>query len=200
MSYLDEIARRRRARERGQRIVQDIGYRQGMRDMENGQKKLKNLAEEYAQRAVEAEKSGDHAQAIQLALQAKRLRQYQTSSGAVKATLESARAVTVTNRAMMDILGGAGALAETAARMADPGALGQAQAGMLAAQESMEIMMEGSEAAFGWMEEGRETASEEDEACLNDLMESERRRRRSRAIEDTEKQLNRLQRQRAAEK
>ena len=200
MSYMDEIVRRRRAKERGRRIAQDIGYRQGMREMENGQKKLKSLTEEYAAKAVEAEKSGNHAQAVGLALQAKRLKQYQTSSGAVKATLESARAVSVTNRAMMDILGGAGALAESAARMADPVALSEAQAGMLAAQEGMEVLMEGSEAAFGWMEEDRKNASEEDEACLAQLMESERRRRRSRAIEDTEKQLNRLQRQRAAEK
>ena len=201
MAVFDEIDRRRRARTRQQRIEEDIQYRQSMREIDRGKRSIRALIEDFSNRAVEAERAGQHDQAVRFAMEARRLKQYEAGSGAINARIETAHAMTAAGRAMADIVGASGRLLESAARMSDPAALGELETGMLVLNESVDQLLEQNALLF----EGMDTRTEREideagEACLREIMDSRVKERRSRMLADTHQQLDRLQRLRAAEK
>lgn len=197
--FLEDISRQRRAKARQQQMAENIQYRQNMREVNAGKRRIQALLEEYANQAVEAERSGQHSRAVSLAREAHRLKQYLASSGGISAALESAHAVSTANRALAGILEASGGLADTAARMMDPAALGEAQANMLAVNENMRLMMEQSDLLLEGIDDG-EGPDAAGEAMLLEILQGQRREQHSKVLQDTNRQLDRLQRARAAEK
>ena len=196
----EDLSRQRRARTRQQQIAESIEYRQNLRQVNAEKKRMQALIDEYAAQAAEAERGGQHDRAVRLAQEAHRLKQYLASSGGISAALETAHAVTTANRALANILEASGGLADKAARMVDPAALGEAQANMLAVNENMRMMMEQSDLMLEDIGEDDDRPNEAAEAFLREIMRNVRNEKRSRVLQDTHRQLDRLQRARAAEK
>lgn len=198
--FMDDISRQRRARARQQEIAEDIQYRQNMRAVNAGRKRIQALIEDYSTQAVAAEREGRHDRAVRLALETQRLRRYLASSGGVSAAMDAAHAVAASNRALAGILESSGKVADQAARMMDPAALEAAQTGLASVNESMRLMMEQSDMLMEDMADDGERTDEVGEAVLRQIMQGEHRERHSRLIRDTHRQLDRLQRARTAEK
>lgn len=197
---LEDISRKRRARTRQQQISESIQYRQNMRDVNNGKRRIEKLIEDYSSQAVAAERDGDHKRAVQLALEAKRLKRYLATSGGISAALESAHAVTTANRALANILDASSGLMGQAIDMMDPAALGEAQANMVSVNENVRLMMEQSDMMLEGMTDDDDGPDEGGEELLRQIMRSEHREKHDKLIRDTNRQLDRLQRARAAEK
>ena len=198
--FLEEVSRKRRARERQQQIAGDMRYRQNMREVNTGKRRIEKLIEEYASQAVSAEHDGDHDRAVRLALEANRLKRYLASTGGVSAALESAHAVAIANRALASILEVSGGFMGQTTRMMDPMALSEAQANMIGASENMRLMMEQSDMMMEGMVDDGDGPDEAGEEVLRQIMHSQHREKHDRLIRDTNRQLDRLQRARAAEK
>lgn len=196
----EDISRKRRARTRQQQIAESIQYRQNMRDVNSGKRRIEKLIEEYSSQAIAAERDGDHKRAVQLALEANRLKRYLAATGGVSAAVESAHAVSTANRALANILDASSGLMGQTAQMMDPMALGEAQANMISVSENMRLMMEQSDMMMEGMEDDVENPDEAGEEILLQIMRSEQREKHDKLIRDTNRQLDRLQRARAAEK
>ena len=198
--FLEEISRQRRDRTRRQQFAENLQYRQGMREISAGKRRIQALIDEYTAQAVDAEQGGQHDRAVRLALEARRLKQYLANSGGISAALESAHAVAAANRALSEILQTSGRLAEQTTRLADPAALGEVQAGMLTVSENMKLMMEQNDMLMEDMRDDGAPDSEAGEAFLSQIMRSQSREQHKKLLQDTHRQLDRLQRARAAEK
>ena len=196
----EEISRQRRARERRQQLEKDIQYRQNLRAVKAEKQRIQSLVEDYSNKAVTAEREGHHDRAVRLAQEAGRLKKYLDSSGGISASLESAHAVATANRALTNIMVASGGLLETTSGMADPVALGRAQASMLSVNENMQMMLEQSDQLMENLSENSDHPDEVGEAFLQQILRSNEQQKHSRLIKDTNRQLDRLQRARAAEK
>ena len=162
-------------------------------------RRLQALVDDCAGRACAAEQAGAHDRAVRLALEAQRLKRYLSSSADVSASLEAAHAVATANRALTGILQASGSLADRAAQQMDAAALGAAQVNLMNINGSMELMMEQSEMLLDGLGAEEICDSEAGEALLQEILHSQRRDRRSRLLEDTNRQLDRLRRTRDAE-
>lgn len=196
----EEIYRQRRARERQQQLEKDIQYRQNLRAVKAEKRRIESLVEDYSNKAVTAEREGHHDRAVRLAQEAGRLKKYLDSSGGISASLESAHAVATANRALTNIMVASGGLLETTSGMADPEALSRAQASMLSVNESMQMMLEQSDQLMEDLSENSDRPDEAGEAFLQQILRSNRQQKHRRLIQDSNRQLDRLQRARTAEK
>lgn len=197
--FLEDISRQRRTRQRQQQIADDVQYRQNLREVNAGKRRLQALVDDCAGRACAAEQAGAHDRAVRLALDAQRLRRYLSSNADVSASLEAAHAVATANRALTGILQASGSLADRVAQQMDAAALGAAQVNLMNINGSMELMMEQSEMLLDGLGAEEICDSEAGEALLQEILHSQRRDRRSRLLEDTNRQLDRLRRTRDAE-
>lgn len=196
----EEISRQRRARERQQQLEKEIQYRQNLRAVKAEKRRIETLVEDYSNKAVAAEREGHHDRAVRLAQEAGRLKKYLDSSSSISASLESAHAVATANRALTNIMVASGGLLETTSGMADTEALGRAQASMLSVNESMQMMLEQSDQLMEDLSENSDHPDEVGEGFLQQILRSNEQQKHSKLIKDTNRQLDRLQRARAAEK
>lgn len=198
---IDALEQRRRMRERQKRVLQNIRYRQGVRDMDNAGNKVQQLIQSFSSMAVEKEKAGEHAQAVQLAAKARQLANYHSSSGSMRAQVEAGHALGTISQAMGDMLRASGGLMEKFIGFADPAALSQAQIGMQVMNENLALLMQEGEWAALDLEDGAQgTPSEAAEAFLRQIMADAGKEKRASLLKDTGKQLDRLKQIRAEEK
>ena len=172
---------------------------QNMRELEAGKKRVKALISSYSEQAVQAEREGDHAQALRLASSVRQLKQYQTSSGAISSTLQAAHGMQTANRAVLDILEASGSLAGSVSAGLDPEQLCRMQTEMNVVAGQMQSIMEQNQMVLEMFDDGREEDSrEEDEKYLKRIMEQTRKEKQTRILKDTDKQLDRLSQLRPA--
>lgn len=166
-----------------------------MREIENGSKKVQSLIDEYSRQAAEAEQSGQHEQALRLASHVRQLKKYQVSSGTVSQTLKLAQGINLTNQAVMDILEASGGLADIAFKSADPELLGRMHNKMSEVNCQMQVIMEQNEMMMESLDDSQaENPLDGDEKYLKELLENERKVKKTRQLKDVDSQLDRLKR------
>lgn len=197
MPVIDLNPRRRRMREHQQRIAESIQFNQRMRQFNTSNQRMQRMIDENAAAAVKAEQEGRHEQAVQLAAEARRLQTFLDSSRSVCGKIEQAHVMTETNRAMTDMMKSASEMSDAMLELADPAVMGEIQAGMIEVDESMRYLKEQNDLALEAIDgDSDQTVSAEGEAYLSMLMNGERKQKKSRLLEDTNKHLDRLQRAR----
>lgn len=173
-----------------------LRFRQSLHDVRLNEKSLEKTHADMTARALEAEKSGDHALAVHWAGEAQKLKKYLMMSGNMKDTAAAAHAIQQTNTAMKDLLTAASSLTDEL-RAADPCAL-QMEAANL--QSTAQIMLEqGSQLLDALPDEQAGADSEQGEAYLRQLMHSAGQEKRARMLQDASKKLDQLQKKRSAE-
>ena len=167
--------------------------------MENGEKRMRQVAQAMKQKAVEAERSGDHESALRFALEAQRISKQLRTTGDMKDTILGVRASSECTRALNGIMknvnemaGGAGALgAEDMIEM---------QINMETARENMDYLMETSGEVFDCLAEGSGSENrEEGERALKALMKNAEQTKRKNLLTETARKLDALTKNRVTE-
>lgn len=178
-------------------MMGNLKFRQSLREVSLNERSMENACAQMTARAVEAEKNGDHALAVRWAGEAQKLKKYLLMSGNMKDAAEAAHAIQQTNTAMKDLLTAAGTLAAGLDK-ADPVSL-QMEAAEL--QSSAQIMLEeGGQMLDALPAEQDGEALEAGEQYLQQLMRSAAAAQRARMLQDTNRKLDQLQKNRSAEK
>lgn len=166
-----------------------------MREIEDGSRKVQALINEYSQQAAEAERSGLHEQALRLAAHVRQLKKYQVSSGTVSQTLKLAQGMSMANQAVMDILNASGGLADITARNVDPALMEQMQSKMSEVNCQMQVIMEQNEMMMEALEDPqRGDLREGDEQYLKELLDNEKKVKKTRDLKEIDTRLDRLKR------
>lgn len=191
---------RKRSKQREQMLRENIRYRQNLREVSRNEKSVERLCEQYAAQATAAERAGNHALAVRLAAEASKLKKHQVVTNSMRGSLEIAHAVQSTNQAMADMIeasrNAAGSLLEGASAP-DVYAM---QTDLASMQEHVQSFMEESEMLYEDFERGEDApVSEEGERYLKTLMNSTRKERQIKLLQDTNSRLEKLQRNRPTE-
>ena len=191
---------RKRSKQREQMLRENIRYRQNLREVSRNEKSVERLCEQYAAQATAAERAGNHALAVHLAAEASKLKKHQVVTNSMRGSLEIANAVQSTNQAMADMIeasrNAAGSLLEGASAP-DVYAM---QTDLASMQEHVQSFMEESEMLYEDFERGEDApVSEEGERYLKTLMNSTRKERQIKLLQDTNSRLEKLQRNRPTE-
>lgn len=191
---------RKRSKQREQMLRENIRYRQNLREVSRNEKSVERLCEQYAAQATAAERAGNHALAVRLAAEASKLKKHQVVTNSMRGSLEIAHAVQSTNQAMADMIeasrNAAGSLLEGASAP-DVYAM---QTDLASMQEHVQSFMEESEMLYEDFERGEDApVSEEGERYLMTLMNSTRKERQIKLLQDTNSRLEKLQRNRPTE-
>lgn len=191
---------RKRSKQREQMLRENIRYRQNLREVSRNEKSVERLCEQYAAQATAAERAGNHALAVRLAAEASKLKKHQVVTNSMRGSLEIAHAVQSTNQAMADMIeasrNAAGSLLEDASAP-DVYAM---QTDLASMQEHVQSFMEESEMLYEDFERGEDApVSEEGERYLKTLMNSTRKERQIKLLQDTNSRLEKLQRNRPTE-
>lgn len=191
---------RKRSKQREQMLRENIRYRQNLREVSRNEKSVERLCEQYAVQATAAERAGNHALAVRLAAEASKLKKHQVVTNSMRGSLEIAHAVQSTNQAMADMIeasrNAAGSLLEGASAP-DVYAM---QTDLASMQEHVQSFMEESEMLYEDFERGEDApVSEEGERYLKTLMNSTRKERQIKLLQDTNSRLEKLQRNRPTE-
>ena len=191
---------RKRSKQREQMLRENIRYRQNLREVSRNEKSVERLCEQYAAQATAAERAGNHALAVRLAAEASKLKKHQVVTNSMRGSLEIAHAVQSTNQAMADMIeasrNAAGSLLEGASAT-DVYAM---QTDLASMQEHVQSFMEESEMLYEDFERGEDApVSEEGERYLKTLMNSTRKERQIKLLQDTNSRLEKLQRNRPTE-
>ena len=184
-----------RSRLRERLLMDNIHFRQNLRMVNQNEREMGKLHDQFAAQAVEAEKSGNHAMAVHLASEAAKLKKYRMVSSNVKNSLEVAHTVQSTNRAMAGILA---ASKEAVGSLAAGNAAANAyamQTDLAVMQDQVQAFMEQSGMLFDNMAAQDESAgNEEGEKALEALLSSSRKDKQLRLLQDTNRRLERLPR------
>lgn len=188
---------KRRSKQRAQILRENISYRQNMRELCRNEKNVERIADQYAARAVEAERMGDHAFAVRMAVAAAKMKKYLAATGSMRGSLEIAHAIQSANYAVTDIHAASVSAAGSMLSQVSLPDMSSLQADLIAMQEHVQAFMEQYEA---FCEEDVLTSdapyNEEGESCLATLMTSANADRKRRLLHDTNVQLERLYRDR----
>lgn len=188
---------KKRSKQRAQILRENISYRQNMRELCRNEKNVERIADQYAARAVEAERMGDHALAVRMAAAAARMKKYLAATGSMRGSLEIAHAIQSANYAVTDIHAASVSAAGSMLSQVSLPDMSSLQADLIAMQDHVQAFMEQYEALC---EEDALASdapfSEEGESCLATLMASANADRKRRLLHDTNVQLERLYRDR----
>ena len=189
MKGLKYIARQISLDQQRRQIEEQLRQRQHLRDMDRNKRRLQTMIDDVSSKSVDAELAGNHKQAVQLAAEVQRLKRCQQNIGVMSAQAELVMTVSEANRAMSDMMDSSGTLAREASRMFDPAAMAQVQADLMVTDERMKMMADHQAMLYEDMDM-RDDA--DGEACLNEIMKSHRQKKQNKLLEDTRRQLSRL--------
>ncbi len=191
---------RKHSKQQAQRLRENIHYRHNLQEVSRNEKSMERLCEQYAAKATEAERSGNHDLAVRLAAEAAKLKKHQVVTGNMRGALEIAHAVQSANQAMADMItvsrNAAGSLLEGAS-VPDAYAM---QTDLASLQEHVQTFMEQSEMLYEDFEHREDApANEEGERYLKTLMNSTHKEKQLKRLQDTNSRLEKLQRNRPTE-
>lgn len=188
---------KKRSKQRAQILRENISYRQNMRELCRNEKNVERIADQYAARAVEAERMGNHALAVRMAAETAKMKKYLAATGNMRGSLEIAHAIQSANYAVTDIHAASASAAGSMLSQVSIPDMCALQADLISMQEHAQAFMEQYEALCEDDEVGSDVPhSEEGERFLAMLMASVNADRKRRLLHDTNIQLERLYRDR----
>ena len=184
---------KKRSKQRAQILRENISYRQNMRELRRNEKNVEQIADQYAARAVEAERMANHALAVRMAAETAKMKKYLATSGSMRGSLEIAHAIQSANYAVRDIHAASVSTAGSLLSQVSLPDISSLQADLVAMQEHVQAFMEQYEALCEEDVLASDTpCSEEGECCLATLMASANADRKRKLLYDTNVQLEHL--------
>ena len=179
-----------------ERIHREYSFRKQMRQIQFNESKTREAVSRFTRQAIEAEKAGDHSNAVHLAEQAKKLERYLPYYDKVKHSMELASA----NGVAADTLRIIQELPNAWPEPLNPEDMLQAQEGLILAEEKSQLSLEQSDILMDNLGDFQETAlNSEAESFLQNLIDQQTREGRRKQLLDTAQQLEKLRRNQVKE-
>lgn len=199
MIRISEIRQKRKNEELRKEIRQRMMFNHHMRNMETGEKRMKQITQSMRQKAIEAEKAGDHNSAVRFAAEAERLAKQLRVTGDMKDTVMGVRAVSESARALTGILKDVNEMTGVTGAPG-PADMVEMQISMETAKENMDYMMETAGEAYDSLTENDSSVNrEEGEKALKSLMKTAEREKRKSILMETSKKLDAMTRNRVTD-
>jgi hypothetical protein len=167
--------------------------------METGGKKMLKSVQSLKQKAIEAERSGDHEAAVRFAAEMQHLAKHHRITDDMKDTAIRMQAISESTRALAGIMKDVHEMAEnTGASGTDE--MIEMQINMETSRENMDYLMETAGEVFDNLTEISNSENREDgEKALEHLLKNAERDRRKNLLKETSKKLDAMTRNRVSE-
>lgn len=178
-------------RSRKAEIERNVKYRLASGKLSRAEGSMEKLVASFRQKAEEAQRTGNHDQAVYFAGEAERLSRHLAASTQMRRTADTVHVLSEGNRALKETLEITGGLADGM----DPEALVQARMAWEVNREQVELLMAESDAAFGDFPEEQDTQQRaRGEAYLREIMKSrtEAERKRRGMLLETNRKLDEM--------
>lgn len=160
---------------------------------------MRQVIESMKQKAIEAERSGDHNSAIRFAAEAARISKQLRVTSDMKDTIMGVHAVNESTRSLAGIMKDVNEMAGSAGILGAED-MAEMQISMEAARENMDHLMETSGEIFNSLAEESPMDNREDgEKALKTIMKSAEHAKRKKLLMETAKKLDEITRNRADE-
>ena len=196
---ISELRQKKRNAEIRKEIRNRLLFKQRIRSMETGEKNMRQVIESMKQKAIEAERSGDHHSAIRFASEAARISKQLRVTSDMKDTIMGVHAVSDSTRSLAGIMKDVNEMAGSSGLLGAED-MAEMQISMEAARENMDYLMETSGEIFNSLtEESPKDDREDGENALKSIMKSAERVKRKNLLMETAKKLDEITRNRTEE-
>ena len=195
---ISEIRQRRKNMELRKELQKRMLLNCHLRSMENSGKRMLQSVQSLQQKAIEAERAGDHEAAVRFASEMQRLAKHHRIADEMKDTVIRTYAISESTRALSGIMKDVHEMTENAAA---PGTeeMIEMQLSMETSRESMACLMESAGEVFNSLAEINDPDPEEGEKALEHLLKAAVQDRRKSLLKETSKKLDAMTRSHAAE-